>query len=132
MLEELEEEFQNLDFAHYRCAAHILNLAVHKGLEIISESVRKVRSLMSYVKSSQPVRDSLKALCKVKGIKYLAPELDVSTRWNSTYYMLEKWKRMEPALNLLAADNQIVSQKYPDSSDRINIDVSKPYSLKIY
>jgi hypothetical protein len=124
ILEELEEEFQNLDFAHYRCAAHVLNLAVNKGLSVISESVKKVRSLMSYIKNSQPVRDSLKALCEIKGINYLAPELDISTRWNSTFYMLEKWKRMEPALNLLAADDLNVRRRYLNDVDRVNIDVS--------
>jgi hypothetical protein len=103
---------------------HVLNLAVNKGLSVISESVRKVRSLMSYIKNSQPVRDSLKSLCKVKGINYLAPELDVNTRWNSTFYMLEKWKRMEPALNLLAADDLSVRRRYLNDVDCVNIDVS--------
>jgi hypothetical protein len=124
ILEELEEEFQNLGFTHYRCAAHVLNLAVNKGLSVISESVKKVRSLMSYIKNSQPVRDSLKTLCEVKGINYLAPELDVNTRWNSTFYMLEKWKRMESALNLLTADDPNVRQRYLNDVDRVNIDVS--------
>ena len=124
ILGKLEEEFQNLDFAHYRCAAHVLNLAVNKGLSVISESVRKVRSLMSYIKNSQPVRDSLKSLCKVKGIDYLSPELDVNTRWNSTFYMLEKWKRIEPALNLLAADDLSVHQRYLNNVDHVNINVS--------
>ncbi|GBB92186.1 hypothetical protein RclHR1_01980011 [Rhizophagus clarus] len=90
---------------------HILNLAVNKGLNLICESVKKVRSLMSYIKTSQPVRDSLKVLCKVKGIDYLAPKLDVKTEWNSTFYMLEKWKSIEPALNLLAANDPNVRQK---------------------
>jgi hypothetical protein len=129
ILEELEEEFQNLNFAHYRCAAHVLNLAVNNGLILISESVKKVRCLMSYIKSSQPVRDSLKMLCEVKGIDYLAPELDVNTRWNSTFYMLEKWKRMEPALNLLAADDSNVRRRYPANIDRVNIDVSEIFIL---
>ncbi|CAB4424695.1 unnamed protein product [Rhizophagus irregularis] len=122
IVEELENEFRNLDFAHYRCAAHVLNLAVGNGLNLICESVKKVRSLMSYIKTFQPVRDSLKALCEVKGINYLAPELDVATRWNSTFYMLEKWKRMEPALNLLAADDSNVRQRYLNDFDRVKID----------
>src|SRR3989337_2129383 len=89
--EELEEEFRNLDFSHYRCAAHILNLAVNKGIELVNESIEKVRSLMSYIKTSQPVNESLKILCNVKAIDYLAPEIDVRTRWNSTFYILQKW-----------------------------------------
>jgi hypothetical protein len=36
-----------------------------------------------------------------------------------------KWKRMRPALNLLAADDQNVCQRYLDESDRVNIDVSE-------
>ncbi|CAB5359705.1 unnamed protein product [Rhizophagus irregularis] len=32
---------------------HVLNLAVNKGLNLISESVKKARSLMSYIKTSQ-------------------------------------------------------------------------------
>ena len=122
--EELEEEFDNLDFSHYRCAAHILNLAVKKGIELVNESIEKICSLMSYIKNSQPVNDSLKVLCNVKAINYLSPELDIKTRWNSTYYMLEKWNRMEPALNLLAADNSTVHRRYPDNDDRNNINVS--------
>src|SRR4051794_10172547 len=71
ILGELEEEFQNLDFAPLPMCCTCLNLAVNKGLSVINESVRKVRSLiMSYIKNSQPVCDSLKSLC---GIDYLLP-----------------------------------------------------------
>ena len=80
---------------------------------------------MFYIKSSQPVRDSLKMLCEVKEIDYLALELDINTRWNFTFYMLEKWKRMEPALNLLAVDDSNICQKYPVNIDRININISE-------
>ncbi|CAB4395596.1 unnamed protein product [Rhizophagus irregularis] len=37
--------------------------------------------------------------------------------------MLNKWKKMEPALNLLAADNESIKQKYPTDDDRLNINV---------
>ena len=40
--EKLEEEFGNLDFSYYRCAAHILNLAVFKGIQLVNESIEKV------------------------------------------------------------------------------------------
>ncbi|EXX76993.1 hypothetical protein RirG_027890 [Rhizophagus irregularis DAOM 197198w] len=36
--------------------------------------------------------------------------------------MLEKWKRMEPALNLLAADDLNVRRRYLTNFNRINID----------
>jgi len=74
-----------------RCAAHVLNLAITKGIELVDESVVKVRKLMHFIKTSSPVNNALKALCSVKNITYLVPELDVKTCWNSTYYMLNKW-----------------------------------------
>ena len=87
---------------------------------------------MSYIKTSSSVNNALKALCNIKNLKYLAPELDIKTRWNSTYYMLNKWKKMEPALNLLAADNRNVQQRYPIDSDRHNINVSIKNNFYIY
>ncbi|GBC34618.2 zinc finger BED domain-containing protein RICESLEEPER 2-like [Rhizophagus irregularis DAOM 181602=DAOM 197198] len=65
---EFEKELNNLTFSHYRCSAHILNLAV-----------------------------------KQEKLEYLQPEIDIETRWNSTYYMLCKLQRMETALKMLAA-----------------------------
>jgi len=115
--EELEREFDNLNFAHYQCAAHILNLAVTQGTKLVNQSIKKVRALMSYIKSSHPLNKALKALCQMKKTPYLAPELDVKTRWNSTYYMLEKWSKMEAALNLLVADDRTVHQRYPNEND---------------
>jgi hypothetical protein len=126
--EELELEFNNLEFAHYRCAAHVLNLAVNQGMELLDISISKVRSLMTYLKHSSTTNAELKILCNIKNIKYLAPELDIKTRWNSTYYMLDKWQRMEPALNMLAVDNQIIQKKNPSNSDRNKILVS--YNIK--
>ena len=125
MAARLETEFENRNFAHYRCAAHVLNLAVTQGIKLIDMSVEKERTLMAYIKSSHPVNEDLKALCKVKEIAYLAPKLDVKMRWNSTYYMLEKFTRMETALNLLAADDLIVHQRYPNRNDRVKIKVCK-------
>ena len=67
-------------FKHYRCAAHIINLAVQQGIQLISSSVKKARTFMSKIKNSVIFCDELKALCELKGIKYLAPETDVETR----------------------------------------------------
>jgi len=129
MAEELELDFNNFTFAHYRCAAHVLNLAVNQGMEFIDESILKVRSLMSYLRASSTTNAELKVLCDIKNIKYLAPELDIKTRWNSTYYMLDKWQKMEPAINMLAADNRIIQRKCPSNNDCQKIQVSFKKSI---
>ncbi|CAG8762354.1 12172_t:CDS:2, partial [Cetraspora pellucida] len=60
------QELNNGAFSHYRCTAHVLNLAVCCGVDLIDESVIKVQSLMSYIKASQPTINNLKKLCDLK------------------------------------------------------------------
>ena len=117
-------EFSSMGFSHYRCAAHVLNLGVKKGLKIISNSVVKARKIMTMIKNSTRHCDSLRAFCTLKRIKYLKPILDVETRWNLTFYMLKRFKVLKPALLLLAADNCSINDLYPDINDWNSIEVS--------
>ncbi|GBB87003.1 hypothetical protein RclHR1_13460004 [Rhizophagus clarus] len=86
--EEFEKELNNLTFSHYRCSAHILNLAVKQGMEIVDQEIVEVRQLMSKIKNSVLLCDELRELCVIEKLEYLQPEIDIETRWNSTYYML--------------------------------------------
>ncbi|CAG8550431.1 6021_t:CDS:2 [Cetraspora pellucida] len=72
------------------------NRRVKTGLEIIDSSVEK-------------------------GIPYLKPELDVDTRCNSTYYMLQKMQKMETALRLLAADHPSIHALYPTINEQLSL-----------
>lgn len=121
----LDIEFSTMVFSHYRCAAHVLNLGVKAGLKLVDESVIKTRKLMNSIKNSTRLCDSLRLICNLKKIKYLKPILDVETRWNSTYYMLKRLNELEPALNLLAADNRSISTLYPDENEWIAIKVNR-------
>ena len=40
--DELKKNFINIRFSHYRYTAHILNLTVQKGLQLIDKAVQKV------------------------------------------------------------------------------------------
>ena len=86
----LQAELDRQTFHHYRCSAHILNLAARHGLEIVDQDIVNIRMLMSKIKGSMVLCDELKELCKMQKLDYLKPELDIVTRWNSTYYMLNK------------------------------------------
>ncbi|XP_048634105.1 zinc finger BED domain-containing protein RICESLEEPER 2-like [Brassica napus] len=79
------------EFFHVRCAAHILNLIVQDGLKVIGDSLQKVRDSVKYVLGLE-TREQLFHKCVdaagvVEGGWLI---LDVPTRWNSTYYMLER------------------------------------------
>jgi len=57
--EELTQELDNQAFQHYRCSAHILNLAAQQGIKIIDGEVVKIRELMKKIKYSTQRCDRL-------------------------------------------------------------------------
>ncbi|CAN0846151.1 Putative AC transposase [Linum grandiflorum] len=74
---------------HMRCSAHILNLIVRDGLDVIKEGVEKIReSVVFWTCTPRRVEyfhDNARQ-CKVSVVNKLV--LDCPTRWNSTYKML--------------------------------------------
>ncbi|KAH0644904.1 hypothetical protein KY290_026170 [Solanum tuberosum] len=83
---------------HVRCMAHILNLIVHDGLKEIGPSIKRVRQMVKYVRSSSTrTRNFLKCveMQNIECDKMLF--LDVPTRWNSTYLMLDTTTKFEKA-----------------------------------
>jgi hypothetical protein len=85
---------------HVRCCAHILNLFVTEGLKKVDESIMKVRSAVKYVKSSPARFESFKTCLERENINFNGLLcLDVPTRWNSTFKMLEGAKNVKVFLN---------------------------------
>ena len=81
---------------HMRCCAHILNLIVGEGLKEIYESFTKVHEAMRYVKSSPNRNQTFVGFVERLGIESKSLLcLDVPTRWNSTYLMLETAQKFE-------------------------------------
>jgi len=86
----LAEKYNNYEFTHLRCAAHILNLVVKEGMQRATPSITKIRNFASHIRKSQPALEELKRIFEMKGKPFLVPDLDVPTRWNSTYHMIMK------------------------------------------
>ncbi|KAH0695242.1 hypothetical protein KY285_022339 [Solanum tuberosum] len=86
------------DHLHVRCMAHILNLIVQDGLKEIGKSIKLVRQAVKYIKQSPARLRKFKECCESQLIackKLLC--LDVPTRWNSTYSMLDVAQHFELA-----------------------------------
>ncbi|WVZ98201.1 hypothetical protein U9M48_043670 [Paspalum notatum var. saurae] len=75
---------------HLRYAAHVINLVVQYGLRQISSIVNNIRESVKYIKSSQARREKFEEIAVQMGISLeKQPSLDVPTRWNSTFLMLQ-------------------------------------------
>ncbi|CAN6696665.1 unnamed protein product [Malus baccata var. baccata] len=84
----------NLDrFFHMRCA-HILNLIVKDGLEVIGGDIEKIRESEKFEEAARQL--------KLPGTKKMV--LDCKTRWNSTFLMIQSaliYKDVFPRLKQL-------------------------------
>uniref|UniRef100_A0A803PEN4 BED-type domain-containing protein n=1 Tax=Cannabis sativa TaxID=3483 RepID=A0A803PEN4_CANSA len=75
---------------HIRCCAHILNLVVMDGLKEHGGVITKIRNVVRFVRGSGARMLKLKSCAEQAKITSKKTAcLDVPTRWNSTYIMLE-------------------------------------------
>nr|GME03462.1 zinc finger BED domain-containing protein RICESLEEPER 2-like [Ipomoea batatas]GME21272.1 zinc finger BED domain-containing protein RICESLEEPER 2-like [Ipomoea batatas] len=113
----------NGEFFHVRCSAHILNLIVQDGLKVIGDSFYKVRESVRYVKASEGRMKVFEECVEKVGIKLkLGLSIDVPTRWNSAYKMLDtaiKYRRAFSSLQLLDTNyKHCPSQEEKDNKHR--------------
>uniref|UniRef100_A0A803N644 BED-type domain-containing protein n=1 Tax=Chenopodium quinoa TaxID=63459 RepID=A0A803N644_CHEQI len=117
-------------FLHMRCVAHIVNLVVSDGLKTVNESVQRVRHAVRFIKQS-PARLQRFKKCvldeKINTKKGLC--LDVPTRWNSTYLMLNVAIELQDAFERYSGEdphyvvdlNERDGKGSPDSDDWNNV-----------
>ncbi|KAK3206175.1 hypothetical protein Dsin_020221 [Dipteronia sinensis] len=74
---------------HMRCCAHILNLIVKDGLDVIGEGIERIRSSVLYWVATPKRIEKFEDTDRQLNIPYSKRlVLDCPTRWNSTYFML--------------------------------------------
>ena len=78
------------EFLHVRCAGHIINLIVKDGLSDVDDSVTAIRNAISYVRSGTNRQRAFELKVDSGRMKRGSLPLDVVTRWNSTYLMLQR------------------------------------------
>ena len=105
LAEMLNNKYNNHDFMHLRCAAHILNLAVQEGIKLISDSIDKARKFSSKIRNSQPLFEELKKIFEMKEKPFLVPEVDTPIRWNSLYLLIKKLYHIKSMTDILVASN---------------------------
>ncbi|CAL5360825.1 unnamed protein product [Camellia sinensis] len=107
---------------HVRCSAHILNLVVQDGLKVIGSLISKIRESVRYLGRSPYGKQKFDvAVNHVKLHHKKKVPMDVPTRWNSTYSMLEAALDLKSAfhrlgeydcIRLMAGPMRVKFQKY--------------------
>ena len=93
-------------FFYVCCGAHILNLIVQEGLKVIDDLVIKIRETMKYLKGSESRICRFDEYAKIVGMKRTKGlRLDVCTRWNATYDMIDRAIRYRFVLNRLTEED---------------------------
>ena len=106
-------------YVHVRCWAHILNLIVRAGLFIIDRSCAAIRNAVKYVRSSSNRKDCFEKCIEKETLEGTIqskriPALDIPTRWNSTFLMLDIALEVRPAFDRMAEEEK---SKYKDYFD---------------
>ncbi|RNA12013.1 zinc finger BED domain-containing RICESLEEPER 2-like [Brachionus plicatilis] len=82
-------ETEGIILIHLRCFAHILHLMVLAFLKdkSVTDLVSKLRMVVKKIKKKS-LKSDLKALCVLNREPELSVKLDVKTRWNSTFEII--------------------------------------------
>ncbi|KAL6552013.1 hypothetical protein OROGR_008167 [Orobanche gracilis] len=105
-------------FSHVRCYAHTVNLVVKAGLKEMEKSIAAIRNAIRFVRSSSARTEAFKKCVekdKIECKKICI--LDVPTRWNSTYMMLEVALELRKAFQRMADDDSLNYNNYFDEED---------------
>ncbi|CAJ0903786.1 14058_t:CDS:2 [Entrophospora sp. SA101] len=84
-----------------------VTLLAQQGFEIIDVQVDLIRNLMSKIKGSVNLCDSIRGLCNVERVDHLKPEIDIKTRRDITFCM-------ETTLRTLGTEEASIQNLLPD------------------
>ncbi|XP_058784542.1 uncharacterized protein LOC131659353 [Vicia villosa] len=102
---------------HVRCCAHILNLLVQDGLDMIKVSVDKIRNGVKYLLNSETRCKSFKKIVDELQLEGRMQVLDTKTRWNSTWLMLSTAYHYREVWPRYAEENGAFLSFLPDAND---------------
>jgi hypothetical protein len=118
---------------HVRCTTHVIKLVAQDGLKHIGGIVNNVRESVKYIQSSLSCKEKIEKIVVEVGItRYSQPNIDVSSRWNSTYLMLESAYPLRLAFDELSKqDNnyQISPSEIEWEKSRVNCNFLKTFYL---
>ena len=121
---------------HLACFAHTLNLIVTCSIEKVQEVssvVQEVKNIVSFFHKSSKASDKLKLIQARLNIPEHKLVQHVQTRWNSSYYMLERYLEQNEAicttLCILDRNDLIITTNKNSLIEEI-VSILKPFEEK--
>ena len=99
--------FVDAEIPSVGCTLHTLQLAIHDCIldqRAVSDALAACRRLVGYFKHSSAASHRLTELQEELHCDVLRPIQDVSTRWNSTYYMIQRLLAMKRSLSVYCTE----------------------------
>ncbi|KAF7835255.1 zinc finger BED domain-containing protein RICESLEEPER 2-like [Senna tora] len=110
------------DFLHVRCCAHILNLVVNDWLRDLHYFIGTIRNSVRYVRSSPAKLARFKGFVEKEKIETKSlVSLDIATRWNSMYLMLEHAMKFEKVFERMEDDDDEFTSHFREEPNRAGL-----------
>jgi hypothetical protein len=113
----------------------VLNLIVKAALntDIIPLPIKKLRIFISTIRNSPKQMDKLKEYFRVEDMKFKVPLPDIVTRWNYTYYMIERALEIKPILLHMVSNLPTLTNNWPTDEEWVVLtdllDLLAPFAL---
>ncbi|XP_034035123.1 zinc finger BED domain-containing protein 4-like [Thalassophryne amazonica] len=117
----LDVALKNLKFLKVGCFAHTLNLAAQKvyGIQAVTRWCAKIRAVVVWLKRSTMSKTVLREKQRLLNLPEHNVILDVRTRWNSLYIMVERFVEQFPAIQAACLDHRLRKPMERDRLERL-------------
>jgi hypothetical protein len=85
-------------------------------LKIVRHSVNRARNFIKFIRRSSPLRDYLTQEAKLNKLEGEGLILDCIIRWNSTFYMVDRFINYQDIINQMTVNPRLVSSSLSSST----------------
>ncbi|CAL9685086.1 unnamed protein product [Knipowitschia caucasica] len=117
----MDVAIKRLQFVKLGCFAHTLNLAAQSlySSSLVAQWTAKIRAIIVWMKRSSMAKVVLREKQDVLKLPQHSMILDVRTRWNSLYLMIERFLEQYPAIQAASLDQRLRKNMERDRLDRL-------------